>query len=169
MAAILDSAAPVRQRVHWTDRTGHLALGAIALALAAVLAGPLIAILAQSIEDSRRAFVGLDNFFAYFGTPALAHSLLNSIWVSLLVTAIVLPAASCSPAPSRAVARPKGVFRTIALTPLLAPLAAPAISFIYWFGNQGVLKAGCWRSASSRSTARRGSCCRRSSAYSLTC
>lgn len=141
MAAILDSADPVRQRVHWTDRTGHLALAAIALALAAFLAAPLAAILAQSLEDSLGAFVGLDNFFAYFGTPALAQSLWNSVWTSLLVTAIVLPAAflfacaiarSCMPA--------KAVFRTIALTPLLAPSLLSAISFIYWFGNQGVLK-----------------------------
>jgi len=34
----------------------------------------------------------------------------------------------------------KGVFRTLALTPLLAPSLLAAISFIYWFGNQGVLK-----------------------------
>jgi iron(III) transport system permease protein len=34
----------------------------------------------------------------------------------------------------------KGAFRTIALTPLLAPSLLAAISFIYWFGNQGVLK-----------------------------
>jgi iron(III) transport system permease protein len=32
------------------------------------------------------------------------------------------------------------VFRTLALTPLLAPSLLAAISFIYWFGNQGVLK-----------------------------
>jgi iron(III) transport system permease protein len=35
----------------------------------------------------------------------------------------------------------KGVFRTVALTPLLAPSLLAAISLIYWFGNQGVLKA----------------------------
>ncbi|HSA90756.1 MAG TPA: putative 2-aminoethylphosphonate ABC transporter permease subunit, partial [Burkholderiales bacterium] len=34
----------------------------------------------------------------------------------------------------------KSVFRTVALTPLLAPSLLAAISFIYWFGNQGVLK-----------------------------
>ena len=30
--------------------------------------------------------------------------------------------------------------RTIALMPLLAPSLLAAISFIYWFGNQGVLE-----------------------------
>jgi iron(III) transport system permease protein len=32
------------------------------------------------------------------------------------------------------------LFRTIALAPLLAPSLLSAIAFIYWFGNQGVLK-----------------------------
>jgi iron(III) transport system permease protein len=58
-----------------------------------------------------------------------------------VVTLLTIPAAflfayaltrSCMPL--------KGVFRTIALTPLLAPSLLAAISFIYWFGNQGVLK-----------------------------
>ena len=61
--------------------------------------------------------------------------------MSPLVTAVAVPAAfvfayaltrSCMPL--------KGVFRTIALTPLLAPSLLAAIAFIYWFGNQGVLK-----------------------------
>ena len=34
----------------------------------------------------------------------------------------------------------KGLFRAIALIPLLAPSLLSAISLIYWFGNQGVLK-----------------------------
>jgi iron(III) transport system permease protein len=141
MSAVLNPGVRVRQKIHWTDRTGHLVLGLIALALALFLAGPLIAILAQSVEDARGHFVGLDNFFAYFATPALLESLWNSIWVALLVTVLVVPAAftfayalarSCLPA--------KGIFRTLALTPLLAPSLLSAISFIYWFGNQGVLK-----------------------------
>jgi iron(III) transport system permease protein len=141
MTAVLDSAAPVRQRMHWTDRTGHLVLAAIAVALAIFLAGPLAAILAQSVEDAKGNFVGPDNFFAYFGTPALLDSMWNSVWVSLLVTAVAVPAAFLF---AYAIARScmpwKGAFRTIALTPLLAPSLLSAISFIYWFGNQGVLK-----------------------------
>ena len=141
MSAVLAAGGRVRQRVHWTDRTGHLALALIAATLAVFLAGPLGSILAQSVEDSMGRFIGLDNFFAYFGTPALLDSLWNSVWVALLVTAVVVPAAfafayglarSCMPL--------KPVFRTLALTPLLAPSLLSAISFIYWFGNQGVLK-----------------------------
>ncbi|MSP95833.1 MAG: putative 2-aminoethylphosphonate ABC transporter permease subunit [Betaproteobacteria bacterium] len=141
MPPALAVSAQVRQRVHWTDRTGHLALAVIGLALAAFLAGPLLAILAQSVEDRQGAFAGLDNFFGYFGTPALAQSLWNSIWVSLLVTVVVVPAAfGFAYALTRSCMPLKSMFRTIALTPLLAPSLLAAISFIYWFGNQGVLK-----------------------------
>ena len=34
----------------------------------------------------------------------------------------------------------RGFFRVIALTPILAPSLLAAISFIQWFGNQGLLK-----------------------------
>jgi len=141
MAAVLRQPASSRQRVHWTDRIAHLLLAVVAAALAAFLAGPLLAILAQSVEGKQGEFVALDNFFAYFRTPALADSLWNSVWTSLVVTAIVIPAAftfaygltrSCMPW--------RGAFRTVALTPLLAPSLLSAIAFIYWFGNQGVLK-----------------------------
>jgi iron(III) transport system permease protein len=140
MSAIL-AAAPVRQRVHWSDRVGHAMLAAIALALAAFLAGPLVTILAQSVEGRMGEFVGLENFIAYFGTPALLDSLWNSVWTSLAVTAVVLPAAfAYAYALTRSCMPWKSAFRTITLTPLLAPSLLAAISFIFWFGNQGVLK-----------------------------
>ncbi len=139
MAAVLPLS---RQKIHWSDRVAHVGLALIALALAAFLAGPLASILAQSVEDRKGSFVGLDNFFAYFGTPALTESLWNSVWVSLLVTAVVVPAAFVfAYALTRSCMPWKGVFRTVALTPLLAPSLLAAISLIYWFGNQGVLKA----------------------------
>ena len=141
MSAVLDAARTVRQRVHWTDRGGQLVLALIALALAVFLGGPLFAILAQSVEDAQGRFTGLDNFFAYFGTPALLDSLWNSVWVSLAVTAVVVPAAFVfAYAITRSCMPWKGAFRTVALTPLLAPSLLSAISLIYWFGNQGVLK-----------------------------
>jgi iron(III) transport system permease protein len=141
MSAVLRQPASLRQRVHWTDRIAHLLLAAIAAALTAFLAGPLLAILAQSVEGKQGEFVALDNFFAYFGTPALADSLWNSVWTSVVVTAAVVPAAfTFAYALTRSCMPWKGAFRTVTLTPLLAPSLLAAISFIYWFGNQGVLK-----------------------------
>jgi len=146
MFAVLEAGARVRLRVHWTDRTAHVLLAGIALLLVAFLAGPLASVLAQSVEDAQGRFLGADNFFAYFETPALAESLWNSIWVSLLVTAVVVPAAFVfAYAIARSCMPMKSAFRTIALTPLLAPSLLAAIAFIYWFGNQGVLKD--WMSA----------------------
>ena len=124
MAAVFDRVgfAEVKQRVHWTDRLGHLVLIIIALALLAFLAGPLFAILVQSVESKDGSFVGLDNFIAYVQTPSLKQSLWNSLWVSTAVTLVAVPAAfifayaltrSCMPF--------KGLFRAITLTPLLAP------------------------------------------------
>ena len=95
MAAVIDSSilATVKQKVHWTDRIGHLVLIAIAVALLVFLAAPLAAILMQSVENKAGAFVGLDNFIAYVQTPALKQSLWNSVWVSAVVTLIAVPAA----------------------------------------------------------------------------
>jgi iron(III) transport system permease protein len=134
-------ALAIRQRADPRDRAGHAALLVILLGLLWFLAAPLAALLIQSLEDRSGAFVGLHNFIAYMHTPALAQSLWNSVWVAAAVTLATVPAAfvfayaltrSCMPL--------KGVFRTVALTPLLAPSLLAAISFIYWFGNQGVLK-----------------------------
>ncbi|MEY2802609.1 MAG: hypothetical protein RL513_2194 [Pseudomonadota bacterium] len=144
MAAVLTAAraATVRQRTHWTDRVAHLALAAVALALVAFLALPLLAILLQALEGPAGEFVGLANFIAYARTPALLQSLWNSLWVSALVTLITVPLAfGFAYALTRSCMPFKALFRGITMVPLLAPSLLSAISLIYWFGNQGVLKS----------------------------
>jgi iron(III) transport system permease protein len=129
-------------KVHWSDRVGHaiLILGAAALAYFLVL--PLAAILVKSVQDKAGDFVGLANFTEYFRTPALARSIWNSVWVSGLVTAITIPLAfTFAYALTRSCMRFKALLRNIALVPILAPSLLAAISFIFWFGNQGLLKA----------------------------
>ncbi len=145
MSAVLPApAAPVvRQRAHWTDRVAHVGLALGVLLLVAFLALPLMAILRQALQGKAGEFVGFANFIDYARTPALLESLWNSLWVSMLVTSIAVPLAfvfayaltrSCMPL--------KPLFRGITLIPLLAPSLLSAISLIYWFGNQGVLKQG---------------------------
>jgi len=142
MSALLHASAPVRQRVHWSERIAHAALIAVALAMLAFLAGPLAAILQQSLQDAQGRFAGLANFVAYAKTPALLDSLWNSVWVSLVVTLVTIPAAfGFAYALTRSRMRWKALARTITLVPLLAPSLLAAISLIYWFGNQGLLKA----------------------------
>jgi len=142
-AAVLGGpGAPLRQRVHWSERIAHVALAAVALALLAFLAFPLGAILQQSLQDAQGQFAGLTNFIAYAQTPALLESLWNSIWVSVVVTLVTIPIAfGFAYALTRSGMRFKGLARTITLVPLLAPSLLAAISLIYWFGNQGVLKS----------------------------
>ena len=133
--------SPVTQRKHWSDWIGFAGLAFVLFILLAFLAAPLLAILQQAAQDDQGQFVGLRNFLSYLQTPSLLQSLWNSVWVSGLVTLIVLPLAfvfayaltrSCMPG--------KTIFRSISLIPLLAPSLLSAISLIYWFGNQGVLK-----------------------------
>lgn len=135
-------AGPVHQRVHWTERIAHAVLLLVALALMAFLAGPLAAILQQSLQDAEGRFAGFANFIAYARTPALLESLWNSVWVSVVVTLVTIPLAfGFAYALTRSSMPLKGLARTITLVPLLAPSLLAAISLIYWFGNQGVLKA----------------------------
>ncbi len=142
MSSLALAGATVRQKVHWTERIAHLVLLLVALALLAFLAGPLLAILQKAVEDAQGRFVGLANFIAYAQTPALLTSLWNSVWVSVVVTLVTIPLAfAFAYALTRTRMRFKGLARTITLVPLLAPSLLSAISLIYWFGNQGVLKS----------------------------
>ncbi|PUE48284.1 phosphonate ABC transporter permease [Limnohabitans sp. 2KL-17] len=131
----------VTQKTHWSEWVGFAGLAFVLLLLLAFLAAPLLAILQQALQNDQGQFVGLKNFLGYLETPSLLHSLWNSIWVSLLVTFIVVPLAFVfAYALTRSCMLGKSLFRAISLIPLLAPSLLSAISLIYWFGNQGVLK-----------------------------
>ena len=132
---------PVKQLSHWSDRLAQASIALIAIILIAFLAFPLFSILQQAMEGRAGEWVGLANFVAYARTPALLESLWNSLWVSALVTVITVPLAfGFAYALGRSRMRFKPLFRGITLIPLLAPSLLAAISLIYWFGNQGVLK-----------------------------
>jgi iron(III) transport system permease protein len=128
-------------RVHWTDRVGNALLLLAGIALAVFLLAPLAAILVKSVENRAGDFVAFANFEAYFRTPALLRSIWNSVWVSSAVTLVTIPLAfTFAYALTRSCMRWKTLLRNIALVPILAPSLLAAISFIFWFGNQGLLK-----------------------------
>ena len=144
MSAVLKTpgARPLRQKIYWIDGLALVLIGVIAIVLIAFLAFPLLAILQQALQDKDGSLVWFDNFLEYAKTPALLESLWNSIWVSLLVTVVAVPLAfGFAYALTRSCMPLKSLFRGITLIPLLAPSLLSAISLIYWFGNQGVLKA----------------------------
>ena len=131
----------VKLRQHWVDRLAHGVLALIALVLVAFVALPLLSILQQALQGHEGQFVWLDNFVEYAKTPALLGSLWNSLWVSCVVTLLVVPLTfTFAYALTRSCMPFKALFRGITLIPLLAPSLLSAISLIYWFGNQGLLK-----------------------------
>ncbi len=132
----------IRQQVHWSERIAHFALLLIAVFLGVVLLAPIWMILVKSVQSRAGDFVGLTHFVEYFRTPALLQSIWNSVWVSGLVMLITVPAAfTFAYALTRSCMPFKNLARNIALVPLLAPSLLSAISFIFWFGNQGLLKS----------------------------
>ncbi len=133
--------AAVKPQVHWQDRLAQGLLLAGCCALALFLLAPLGAILVKSLQDRSGTFVGLLQFREYFGTPALNQSIWNTLWVALVVTALTVPLAfTYAYALTRSRMPGRALFRVLALTPILAPSLLAAISFIQWFGNQGLLK-----------------------------
>jgi len=113
----------------------------VAAALLAFLTLPLLSLLARSVEDRSGHFVGLVNFGTYFASPAFSNSIQNTLVFALLTTAITVPLAFLfAYAIQRSRIPFKGLWRNIALIPILAPSLLAALSFIYLFGNQGWLK-----------------------------
>jgi iron(III) transport system permease protein len=102
---------------------------------------PLWALLSKSFQTADGGFAGATNYVRYFSTPTLFGSIYNSLGVALLTTAIVIPMAYLyAYAITRTRLSFKGVLYAAALLPLFAPSLLPAISLIYLFGNQGLLK-----------------------------
>jgi iron(III) transport system permease protein len=113
----------------------------VAAGLFAFLTLPLASLLARSVEDRGGHFVGLANFGAYFASPAFANSAQNTLAFAFLTTVITVPLAFLfAYAIQRSRIPFKGLWRNIALIPILAPSLLAALSFIYLFGNQGWLK-----------------------------
>lgn len=85
---------------------------------------------------------GISNFSTYFATPALVRSIKNSLLISTISTIITVSLAfGFAYSLNRSCMRFKGVFRLIAMAPILVPSLLPGIALVYLFGNQGMLKA----------------------------
>ncbi len=116
-----------------------IGLGWIALGLAVVL--PVGALLITSLSHADGRFAGADHFAAYLATPSLVDSALRSLRLSALAAALSTGLAFVfAYALMLSAMRCKAFFRAVALLPLLAPSLLMAISLIYLFGNQGLLK-----------------------------
>ena len=131
-------AAPILSGDERLART--LAFGAAGL-LFIFLVWPLAEILVKALQASEGQFVGLRNLSAAITEPRLQAAAWNSVSIATVTTALVMPAAlAFAFALTQSRIRGKALFKVIALSPLLTPSLMPAISLVYLFGNQGVLK-----------------------------
>lgn len=123
------------------ERLSGLLLLLAALALSIFLLTPLGAILLDSIRAEDGGFT-LGRFGEFFAAPGMATAIWNSLWVSALVTLLTIPLAFFYAYGIQRSGMPlRGLFRLIGMSPLLGPSLVGAISFIQWFGTQGVLKS----------------------------
>jgi len=112
-----------------------------ALVLLVIVGLPLWSLLAKGFEDRDGKFVGLANYVAYFSTPALFDSALNSFHVAAVCTLVVVPLAFFyAYALTRTVLPARWLFQGISLIPIFAPSLLPGLALIYLFGNQGFFK-----------------------------
>lgn len=133
--------APSRSAAGWDEWLLRAGVAALVAWLFLTIALPLWALLSKSFQNADGDFVGLANYVRYFSTPALFQSIYNSLGVAILTTAIVIPLAFIyAYALTRSRMRLKGMFYALAMLPLFAPSLLSAISLIYLFGNQGLLK-----------------------------
>jgi len=109
--------------------------------LVVTLALPLGITLGKSLQSGKGVFVGLANYLQYFKTPALARSIGNSVYVAVISTLITVPLAFVyAYALTRSAMPLRGLFKTVALIPILVPSMLPGIALVYLFGNQGMIK-----------------------------
>lgn len=112
----------------------------LALALFVFLAVPLAAILLRSFDGRDGSFVGLQNFAIYAASPSFSAAVTGTLTFAVLTTLLTVPLAfAFAFAMQRACLPLRGLWRNIALIPILAPSLLPALSFVYLFGNQGWL------------------------------
>ena len=140
-AAPAPARAPMTARISRDALIMRIGVALLVIWLLLIIALPLWALLSKSFQNSNGQFVGLANYIRYFSTPTLYGSIINSVGVALITTVIVIPLAfTYAYALTRSRMPFKGLFYAAALLPLFAPSLLSAISLIYLFGNQGLLK-----------------------------
>jgi iron(III) transport system permease protein len=123
------------------DLTMRAGVVAIVVMLLTIVGLPLWALLVKGFEDVDGHFVGLANYAAYFATPALFNSALNSFEVAVVTMLVVVPLAFLyAYALTRTVLPLRWLFQGISLIPIFAPSLLPGIALIYLFGTQGFFK-----------------------------
>ena len=129
----------VRHRLSGEDLIRYALVAAFGAVLYLFVLYPLGHVLWRSLLDNDGGFVGLANYARYFGTPAIAASITNSLYVSAASMAITVGLAfAYAYGLTRTLMPWRGAFRLVAMLPLFAPSLVQALAFIYVFGNNGM-------------------------------
>lgn len=129
-----------RRKTEYSLRS-NVALAAVAIALTLAIIAPLMMLFETAFFDENQNFVGLENFYNYFDSPALLSSVFNSVWVACAATIITVFLASIYAfALTNVNVKGKGFFKLVAFLPILAPSLLPSLALVYLFGKQGVFK-----------------------------
>lgn len=121
--------------------TSNVIASLVLLSLFVGLALPMLTIGDFSFSNKEGAFIGLDNFAEYFSSQSPLYSIGNTFKIGLITTCLVISLAFIyAYALNRSQIPGKKIFKTIAFLPILAPSLMPAISLVYLFGNQGLIK-----------------------------
>jgi iron(III) transport system permease protein len=137
-AAIPDRTAAQRRGVEDSVRYALVALFGAVLYLFVLY--PLLQVVWRSLLANDGSFVGWANYRRYFGTPAIAQSIVNSLFVSLISMALTVALAFVyAYGLTRSRMPGCGLFRIVAMLPLFAPSLVQALAFIYVFGNNGIV------------------------------
>ncbi|EMF5190145.1 putative 2-aminoethylphosphonate ABC transporter permease subunit [Acinetobacter baumannii] len=129
-----------RRKTEYSLRS-NVALAAVAIALTLAIIAPLMMLFETAFFDENQNFVGLENFYNYFVSPALLSSVFNSVWDACAATVITVFLASIYAfALTNVNIKGKGFFKLVAFLPILAPSLLPSLALVYLFGKQGVFK-----------------------------
>ncbi len=100
---------------------------------------PLATLFMKAFQNKDGSFAYLGQFVAYFQSPNMLNSLLNTVFIALVATGIaVFLAFFMAYILSRKNVPFKAFFRFVAMLPIFAPTMLLGISLIYLFGNQGL-------------------------------
>ncbi|HJV54357.1 MAG TPA: putative 2-aminoethylphosphonate ABC transporter permease subunit [Methylomirabilota bacterium] len=136
--AIPDRVVAHRRGVEDLIRYALVALFAAVLYLFVLY--PLLQVIWRSLLANDGSFVGWANYRRYFGTPAIAQSIVNSLLVSLVSMAVTVTLAFVyAYGLTRSRMPGRSLLRLVAMLPLFAPSLVQALAFIYVFGNNGIV------------------------------
>ncbi|EPS3326208.1 TPA: putative 2-aminoethylphosphonate ABC transporter permease subunit [Acinetobacter baumannii] len=129
-----------RRKTEYSLRS-NITLAMVAIALTLAIIAPLVMLFETAFFDENQNFVGFENFYNYFASPALLSSIFNSVGVACAATVITVFLASIYAfALTNVNIKGKGFFKLVAFLPILAPSLLPSLALVYLFGKQGVFK-----------------------------